>query len=301
MKLLIVGSGAREHAIVRALLRDENVTGIECAPGNAGIAGDVTTLPLDVTDTQAIAALALERGIDLVVIGPEAPLVAGAADAVRAEGIACFGPSAQAAQLEGSKAFAKEVMAEAGVPTAMALVCTDEDQIDGALDTFTRPGTPYVVKDDGLAGGKGVVVTDDRAVAGAHAHACLAGGSAVVMEEFLETLPNGTVHHILEESDDRPLDNTEVFTVPEGHYFMMGDNRDNSVDSRAPNGVGFVPAVNLVGEADFIFYSTNGYAKIYEVWKWPWTIRFNRIFDTIKPVRPADQQRDQAVDAGGPQ
>ena len=82
---------------------------------------------------------------------------------------------------------------------------------------------------------------------------------------------------------------------------MMGDNRDNSVDSRAPNGVGFVPAVNLVGEADFIFYSTNGYAKIYEVWKWPWTIRFNRIFDTIKPVRPADQQSDQAVDAGGPQ
>ncbi|MCP4894020.1 MAG: phosphoribosylamine--glycine ligase, partial [Actinomycetales bacterium] len=151
MKVLIVGSGAREHAIVRALMRDENVTGIECAPGNAGIAGDVTTLPLDVTDTQAIAALALERGIDLVVIGPEAPLVAGAADAVRAAGIACFGPSAQAAQLEGSKAFAKEVMAEAGVPTAMALVCTDEDQIDGALDTFTRPGTPYVVKDDGLA------------------------------------------------------------------------------------------------------------------------------------------------------
>ena len=186
MKVLIVGSGAREHAIVRALMRDENVTGIECAPGNAGIAGDVTTLPLDVTDTQAIAALALERGIDLVVIGPEAPLVAGAADAVRAAGIACFGPSAQAAQLEGSKAFAKEVMAEAGVPTAMALVCTDEDQIDGALDTFTRPGTPYVVKDDGLAGGKGVVVTDDRAVAAAHARACLAGGSAVVMEEFLD-------------------------------------------------------------------------------------------------------------------
>ncbi len=186
MKVLIVGSGAREHAIVRALMRDENVTGIECAPGNAGIAGDVTTLPLDVTDTQAIAALALERGIDLVVIGPEAPLVAGAADAVRAAGIACFGPSAQAAQLEGSKAFAKEVMAEAGVPTAMALVCTDEDQIDGALDTFTRPGTPYVVKDDGLAGGKGVVVTDDRAVAVAHARACLASGSAVVMEEFLD-------------------------------------------------------------------------------------------------------------------
>ncbi|MEC7363912.1 MAG: phosphoribosylamine--glycine ligase [Actinomycetota bacterium] len=186
MKLLIVGSGAREHAIVRALLRDENVTGIECAPGNAGIAGDVTTLPLDVTDTQAIAALALERGIDLVVIGPEAPLVAGAADAVRAEGIACFGPSAQAAQLEGSKAFAKEVMAEAGVPTAMALVCTDEDQIDGALDTFTRPGIPYVVKDDGLAGGKGVVVTDDHAAAAAHARACLAGGSAVVIEEFLD-------------------------------------------------------------------------------------------------------------------
>ncbi len=116
----------------------------------------------------------------------------------------------------------------------------------------------------------------------------------VVMEEFIETLPNGVVHKILEETDDRPLDNTEVFTIPEDHYFMMGDNRDNSVDSRAPNGVGFVPAELLVGKADFIFYSTNGYAGLFEFWKWPWTVRFDRIFDTIKPERtmPADTEEN---------
>lgn len=116
----------------------------------------------------------------------------------------------------------------------------------------------------------------------------------VVMEEFIETLPNGVVHKILEETDDRPLDNTEVFTIPEDHYFMMGDNRDNSVDSRAPNGVGFVPAELLVGKADFIFYSTNGYAGLFEFWKWPWTVRFDRIFDTIKPehIVPAEPEKN---------
>jgi len=118
----------------------------------------------------------------------------------------------------------------------------------------------------------------------------------VVMEEFTETLPNGVVHKILEETDDRPLDNTEVFTVPEDHYFFMGDNRDNSVDSRAPNGVGFVPAELLVGKADFIFYSTNGYAGLFEFWKWPWTVRFDRIFDTIKPERTTlAETEDNAV------
>ena len=147
MKVLVVGSGAREHAIVRALLRDEQVTSVECAPGNAGIAQDVPVHPLDVSDNAAITALATALATDLVVIGPEAPLVAGAADAVRAAGIACFGPSAAAAQLEGSKAFAKEVMAEAGVPTAMARVCTNDAQVEEALDTLTRPGTPFVVKD----------------------------------------------------------------------------------------------------------------------------------------------------------
>ena len=186
MKVLVIGSGAREHALVRALLRDEQVASIECAPGNAGIAQDVTVFPLDISDNSAITALAVERAADLVVIGPEAPLVAGAADAVRAAGIACFGPSAAAAQLEGSKAFAKEVMAEAGVPTAMARVCANEAQVAQALDTITRPGTPFVVKDDGLAAGKGVIVTADREAAIAHARSCLAAGHPVVIEEYLD-------------------------------------------------------------------------------------------------------------------
>jgi phosphoribosylamine--glycine ligase len=186
MKVLVIGSGAREHALVRALMRDDQVSVIECAPGNAGIAQDVPVHPLDITDNAAITALAKSTGADLVVIGPEAPLVAGAADAVRSAGIACFGPSARAAQLEGSKAFAKEVMAEAGVPTAMARVCTNDAQVEEALDTITRPGTPYVVKDDGLAAGKGVLVTEDRSAAFAHAEACISAGNRVVIEEFLD-------------------------------------------------------------------------------------------------------------------
>ena len=185
MRVLVIGSGAREHALVTALLRDDSVSEVVCAPGNAGIAAQVRTVPVPVGDPEAIAALAVAEAADLVVIGPEVPLVAGAADAVRAAGIACFGPSAAAAQLEGSKAFAKQVMAEAGVPTAMARVCTTVDEVATALDQF---GAPYVVKDDGLAAGKGVVVTDDRHLAIEHAAACLArGGDAqVVIEEYLD-------------------------------------------------------------------------------------------------------------------
>lgn len=186
MKVLVVGSGAREHALVRALMRDEQVSAVECAPGNAGIAQDVPVHSLDISDNAAITELAKSIAADLVVIGPEAPLVAGAADAVRSAGIACFGPSAAAARLEGSKAFAKEVMAEAGVPTAMARVCTNDAQVEEALDTITRPGTPYVVKDDGLAAGKGVLVTEDRSAAAAHAQACVSTGNRVVIEEFLD-------------------------------------------------------------------------------------------------------------------
>ncbi len=185
MKILVIGSGAREHALVTALLADDSVTSIICAPGNAGIAREVDVVPVDVTDAKAIGDLAYEVEADLVVIGPEVPLVAGAADAVRERGIACFGPSAEAAQLEGSKAFAKQVMAEAGVPTAMARVCSTVDEVASALDQF---GAPHVVKDDGLAAGKGVVVTNDRDEALAHAAACLArGGDArVVIEEYLD-------------------------------------------------------------------------------------------------------------------
>jgi len=185
VRVLVIGSGAREHAIISALLKDDSVTSVVAAPGNAGIAGVVETVAVDAADPDAVAALALSLGVDLVVVGPEVPLVNGAADAVRAAGIACFGPSAAAAQLEGSKAFAKAVMAEAGVPTAMARVCASLADVEQALDQF---GSPYVVKDDGLAAGKGVVVTDDRHAAIEHASACLArGGDArVVIEEYLD-------------------------------------------------------------------------------------------------------------------
>lgn len=187
MKVLVVGSGAREHALVRSLVADPSVAAVVAAPGNVGIAGEpakVAVEPVDVLDPDAVAALAVRIGADLVVVGPEGPLVAGAADAVRAAGIDCFGPSAQAARLEGSKAFAKEVMAQAGVPTAMARVCTTVEEVADALDTY---GAPHVVKDDGLAAGKGVVVTSDRDAALAHAAACLAkDGGQVVVEEFLD-------------------------------------------------------------------------------------------------------------------
>ncbi len=179
MRVLVVGGGAREHALVRALLADPAVTEVLAAPGNAGIALDVATMPLDLTDVDGIGELAADLLVDLVVVGPEGPLVAGAADAVRAQGIACFGPSAAAAALEGSKAFAKEVMVAAGVPTALSFVCTTPDEAAVALDAL---GAPYVVKDDGLAAGKGVVVTGDRDVALAHAGSC----DRVVIEEFLD-------------------------------------------------------------------------------------------------------------------
>jgi phosphoribosylamine---glycine ligase len=187
VKVLVVGSGAREHALVRALTADPAVEAVLAAPGNPGIAQQAACHPLDVADADAVAALAAGVDADLVVIGPEAPLVAGVADAVRARGIACFGPSAAAARLEGSKAFAKEVMARAGVPTAMAHLAGTLDEVRAALDAF---GPPYVVKDDGLAAGKGVVVTEDRGEAIAHAAHCLeraAGRPAeVLVEEYLD-------------------------------------------------------------------------------------------------------------------
>src|SRR3712207_167891 len=124
--VLVVGSGGREHALVLALGRDPGVAQVHAAPGNPGTAQLATNHTVDPLDGSAVAALATRLGVDLVVIGPEAPLVAGVADAVRAAGIACFGPSAAAARLEGSKAFAKEVMAAAGVPTARAHVCSSQ-------------------------------------------------------------------------------------------------------------------------------------------------------------------------------
>ncbi|WP_151084197.1 phosphoribosylamine--glycine ligase [Nocardioides cynanchi] len=179
MRVLVIGTGGREHALALALARDPGVSEVHAAPGNPGI-GEVATLhDVDPMDGGAVAALARAIGAGLVVVGPEAPLVAGVADAVTAVGIPCFGPSAEAARLEGSKAFAKEVMNAAGVPTADARFCSTPDEVAAALDAF---GPPYVVKDDGLAAGKGVIVTDDRQAALDHAAGC----GSVVVEEFLD-------------------------------------------------------------------------------------------------------------------
>jgi len=182
VRTLVIGSGGREHALALALSRDPNVSAVHVAPGNPGAAGVASLHDVDPLDGSAVASLAAELGVDLVVIGPEAPLVAGVADAVRARGIACFGPSAEAAQIEGSKEFAKSVMAAAEVPTGLARVCTSADQVADALDSY---GPPYVVKDDRLAGGKGVVVTSDRNTALEHAAQCNQRGSRVLVEEFL--------------------------------------------------------------------------------------------------------------------
>ncbi|MDX6200890.1 MAG: phosphoribosylamine---glycine ligase, partial [Frankiales bacterium] len=176
LRVLVVGAGAREHALCVALRRDPSVVALACAPGNAGTASVAETFPLDVADPAAVAELGSTWNADLVVIGPEVPLVAGAADACRSRGLAVFGPSAAAAQLEGSKAFAKDVMAAAGVPTAGHWVC------DGnAADVLATLQPPYVVKHDGLAAGKGVVVTGSLGEAIAHA-----AGERVVIEEYLD-------------------------------------------------------------------------------------------------------------------
>ncbi|SDY23219.1 phosphoribosylamine--glycine ligase [Micromonospora pattaloongensis] len=179
MRVLLIGGGGREHALALGLAADPAVEHLIAAPGNPGIAAVAELRPVDPNDPEAVAALAVETAADLVVIGPEAPLVAGVADAVRAAGVACFGPSGAAARLEGSKAFAKEIMTAAKVPTARAYTCRTPEEAATALDDF---GPPYVVKNDGLAAGKGVVVTGDRAAALAHAQQC----GQVVIEEFLD-------------------------------------------------------------------------------------------------------------------
>ena len=179
MKILLVGGGGREHALAKALTRDPLVTELHCAPGNPGIAELATLHHVNLENAAEIASLAYELKVDLVVIGPEAPLVHGAADAIKDLGIACFGPSKLAAQLEGSKDFAKKVMHAAGVPTAQSLTCHSIEEIEQALDQF---GPPYVVKHDGLAAGKGVVVTHDRSAAMHHA----TQSHRVVIEEYLD-------------------------------------------------------------------------------------------------------------------
>ena len=183
MKILILGGGAREHAITKALIRTGTpASDIVVAPGNAGIAQEVRTEPeLDASDVLDVVKFALSNQIDLAIIGPEAPLVAGVSDALRSSGVEVFGPSKNAAALEGSKSFAKEVMAAAGVPTAMARECSTLEAVENAIDEF---GAPYVVKADGLAAGKGVIVTSDRDAALAHAKKFIDMG--ILVEEFLE-------------------------------------------------------------------------------------------------------------------
>ena len=181
MKILVVGSGAREHTIIKALLRDGEKHELLAAPGNAGIAADAEIVGLDPTNPRVVTEFALASEIDLVIIGPEAPLVAGVADRLRSAGIAVFGPDRAAAALEGSKAFAKEIMAKASVPTGMAWSVSDHVELVAALE---RVGAPYVVKADGLAAGKGVLVTEDLDAAIEHADFYLQHGD-VLVEEFL--------------------------------------------------------------------------------------------------------------------
>ncbi len=188
MRVLVIGSGAREHALLLGLRNDPDVDFLAIAPGNAGTASLAAQYDVDVTSPAEVTELATEAGADLVVIGPEVPLVLGVADAVRAAGIACFGPSAQAARIEGSKAFAKDVMAAAGVRTAGSETVDSPAVLDAALDRFGPAAgqQAWVVKDDGLAAGKGVVVTADRAAARAHAAELLESGHPVLLESFLD-------------------------------------------------------------------------------------------------------------------
>jgi phosphoribosylamine--glycine ligase len=188
VRVLVIGSGAREHALLLALRRDPQVTGLIVAPGNAGTARAAEQHDVDITSGEDVVALARDVGADLAVIGPEVPLVLGVADAVRAAGIACFGPGKDAARIEGSKAFAKEVMAAAGVRTAASEIVDNPARLDAALDRFGPPaGDPaWVVKDDALAAGKGVVVTPDRNAARAHAAGLLDDGHPVLLETYLD-------------------------------------------------------------------------------------------------------------------
>jgi len=179
LKVLLIGSGGREHALAQALTRDPQLQELHSAPGNPGIANFATLHEIDIDNNSLVLALAVQLAVDLVVIGPEKPLVNGLADELRSAGIATFGPSASAATLEGSKDFAKQVMHDAGVPTARSFTCTTKAEMEAALDTF---GAPYVVKHDGLAAGKGVVVTHDRQIALDHAYL----SPRVVIEEFLD-------------------------------------------------------------------------------------------------------------------
>ena len=236
----MIGSGAREHALVLSMASDPAVTALACAPGNAGTAAVAEQRGVDVVDAEAVVALARDWSADLVVVGPEVPLVAGVADAVRAAGIDCFGPGAAAARIEGSKSFAKDVMTAAGVATASCEIVDSPAHLDAALDRFTPP---YVVKDDGLAAGKGVVVTEDRATARAHASTLLDGGHPVLLESFLDG-PEASLFCLVDGTTVVPL-------VPAQDFKRVGD------DDCGPNTGGMgayapLPWLDEAGVADIV-------------------------------------------------
>jgi len=218
VRVLVIGSGAREHALLLGLRKDPQVDYLAVAPGNAGTAAVAEQHDVDVTSAEAVTALAQKLAIDLVVIGPEVPLVLGVADAVRAAGIACFGPSKDAARIEGSKTFAKDVMSTAGVRTAGCETVDNPAHLDAALDRFgPAAGQPaWVVKDDGLAAGKGVVVTADRDAARAHAASLLDSGHPVLLESFLDG-PEVSLFCLVDGATVVPL-------LPAQDFKRVGDN-----------------------------------------------------------------------------
>ncbi len=218
MRVLVIGSGAREHALLLALRRDPEVESLAIAPGNAGTAAIADQYGVDITSGEAVADLARKLESDLVVVGPEVPLVLGVADAVRSAGIACFGPTKDAARIEGSKSFAKDVMTAAGVRTARSEVVDNPARLDAALDRFGPPGgeSAWVVKDDGLAAGKGVVVTTDRAAARSHAAGLLDAGHPVLLESFLDG-PEVSLFCVVDGETVVPL-------LPAQDFKRVGDN-----------------------------------------------------------------------------
>lgn len=218
MRVLVIGSGAREHALLLALRRDPEVESLAIAPGNAGTAAIADQYDVDITSGEAVTDLARKLESDLVVVGPEVPLVLGVADAVRSAGIACFGATKDAARIEGSKSFAKDVMTAAGVRTARSEVVDNPARLDAALDRFGPPGgeSAWVVKDDGLAAGKGVVVTTDRAAARSHAAGLLDAGHPVLLESFLDG-PEVSLFCVVDGETVVPL-------LPAQDFKRVGDN-----------------------------------------------------------------------------
>ena len=214
MKILVLGSGAREHTIIQTLLREDETHDIMAAPGNAGISADAEIVALDPTNPKVVTEFAQSSGVELVVIGPEAPLVAGVADRLRREGIPVFGPDQAAAALEGSKSFAKDIMSSAGVPTAAAWTVTNREELKAALKHVSAP---YVVKADGLASGKGVLVTSDLDAAVEHAEFYLQHGD-VLVEDFLSG-PEVSLFFLSDGTRVVPLS-------PAQDYKRAGDNNE---------------------------------------------------------------------------